>query len=217
MDIEKVREALVRTEQTLSTAHFGLTILNSGPPEQRSAGLRNVLVFGRSVTFVIQNLKTVVGEERFVIWYKPHQDRMKADPLMRYFVEARNNLEKRGQLDVNREINIKLFDQNVLRNVEKPPFASTGFFVGDETGGSGWLMDTGEGEPIKYYVEMPSSLVETKQVFHSMPDSIPEHLRNHSTNDLCKIYLAALGEVVESAKMEFLPKPRSRPQLRLVK
>ncbi|WP_236446817.1 hypothetical protein, partial [Pseudomonas syringae] len=57
MDIEEVKQALARTEQTLSTAHFGLNILNSGPLEQKSAGLRNVLVFGRSVTFVIQNLK----------------------------------------------------------------------------------------------------------------------------------------------------------------
>ncbi|PBP62879.1 hypothetical protein CCL21_28490 [Pseudomonas syringae] len=217
MDIEEVKQALARTEQTLSTAHFGLNILNSGPPEQKSAGLRNVLVFGRSVTFVIQNLKTIVGEQKFTAWYSPHQERMKADPLMKYFVEARNNLEKRGQLDVNREINVKSFNSNILSDLEKPPFDSTGFFVGDETGGSGWLLDIGDGEPIKYYVQIPSSLVEARQVFHSMPESVPEHLRELSTSELCKIYLAALGDIVESAKTEFLPPPRSRPHLRLVK
>ncbi|MCH5527908.1 hypothetical protein [Pseudomonas syringae] len=67
MDIEEVKQALARTEQTLSTAHFGLNILNSGPPEQKSAGLRNVLVFGRSVTFVIQNLKLLSASKSLLL------------------------------------------------------------------------------------------------------------------------------------------------------
>ncbi|MCF4987475.1 hypothetical protein [Pseudomonas syringae] len=67
MDIEEVKQALARTEQTLSTAHFGLNILNSGPLEQKSAGLRNVLVFGRSVTFVIQNLKLLSASKSLLL------------------------------------------------------------------------------------------------------------------------------------------------------
>ncbi|WP_122771480.1 hypothetical protein [Pseudomonas viridiflava] len=217
MDIEEVRQALVRTDQTLSTAHFGLNILKSGPPEQKSAGLRNVLVFGRSVTFVIQNLKTIVGNDVFDTWYRPHQDTMKANPLMRYFVDARNNLEKQGRLDVGQSITVKSFDSDIFSKLEKPPFSSTGFFIGDQTGGSGWLLDVGTGEPIKYYVLIPSPLVEAKQMFHSMPDGVPEDLKQLSTAELCEIYLAALGEIVESAKKEFLPATKPRPHLRLVK
>ena len=68
---------------------------------RRFTGLRNLIVFGRSVTFVLQNLRTVVGKERFDLWYEPHQESMKQDVVMKYFVKLRNELEKQGLLPVS--------------------------------------------------------------------------------------------------------------------
>lgn len=217
MDTESINLAIKRAEQVLETAYFGLKILKAGCPSERSAGLRNVLVFGRSVTFVIQNLRSIVGESRFNNWYAPFQDQMRADPLMRYFVEARNNLEKQGRLDVSVSGVIHNFSSSDLDKLEKPPFECTSFFMGDQTGGSGWEMDLGNGESIKYYISIPKSIGEFYQVFHSMPDNIPQELRCLSTDELCAIYLDKLSKLLAATKHEFHLSAKERPYLRLVK
>ncbi|WLG31936.1 hypothetical protein PSH85_16365 [Pseudomonas simiae] len=217
MDIESTVLAIKRAEQVLDTAYFGLKVLRAGDPSERSAGLRNVLVFGRSVTFVIQNLKSIVGEARFDGWYSPLQDQMRTDPLMRYFVEARNNLEKQGRLDVAVSASINSFSGSDFAKLEKPPFESTSFFMGDQNGGSGWELDLGGGESIKYYISIPKSIGEVRQVFHGLPENIPPELRDLSVDELCGIYLGKLTDLLKAAKKEFLPGPKERPYLRLVK
>lgn len=217
MDAEATNLAIKRAQQVLDTAYFGLKVLKSGDPTERSAGLRNVLVFGRSVTFVIQNLRSIVGESRFNSWYAPFQDEMRADPLMRYFVDARNNLEKQGRLDVAVSGAVYSFNSYDLEKLEKPPFESTSFFMGDQSGGSGWEMDLGGGESVKYYISIPKSIGEFRQVFHSLPDNIPQELRDLSTDELCSIYLEKLSKLLAATKKEFLLGPKERPYLRLVK
>lgn len=217
MDVEATNLAIKRAQQVLDTAYFGLKVLKSGDPSERSAGLRNVLVFGRSVTFVIQNLRSIVGESRFNSWYAPFQDEMRADPLMRYFVDARNNLEKQGRLDVAVSGTIHSFNSYDLEKLEKPPFESTSFFMGDQNGGSGWEMDLGSGESVKYYISIPKSIGEFRQVFHSMPDNIPQELRELRTDELCSIYLEKLSKLLAATKKEFLLGLKERPYLRLVK
>lgn len=217
MDVEATNLAIKRAQQVLDTAFFGLKVLKRGDPSERSAGLRNVLVFGRSVTFVIQNLRSIVGESRFNNWYAPFQDEMRADPLMRYFVDARNNLEKQGRLDVAVSGTVHSFNGYDLERLEKPPFESTSFFMGDQNGGSGWEMDLGGGESVKYYISIPKSIGEFRQVFHSLPDNIPQELRELSTDELCTIYLEKLSKLLTATKKEFLLGPKERPYLRLVK
>lgn len=217
MENEIVKQALNRAEQVLDTAYFGLRILKGKDGSQRSAGLRNVLVFGRSVTFVIQNLRTIVPAGEFDAWYTPHQVKMKADPLMKYFVDARNNLEKQGKLSVSNSFHVKSFNTADLGKFERPPFDAQRFFLGDETGGSGWEMDLGNGESIKYYVEVPTSVAESKQVFSDMPEAVPQELRDSSIESLCEKYLNKISEVLSSAKREFLRPEKKRPMLRIVK
>lgn len=217
MDSQPVVIALKRAQEVLDTAYFGLRTLKQNDPSSKSAGLRNVLVFGRSVTFVIQNLKSIVGVERFESWYEPKRDVMRADPLMKYFVDARNNLEKQGRLDVSTQGVIKEFNRELMSKLEKPPFAASSFFLGDESGCSGWEMDLGGGEKLKYYVSIPQSIGEFQQVFHSLPENIPSELREMSVEQLCEIYLGKLQKLLEETKKEFMPNPRERPYLRLVK
>lgn len=217
MDRETVALAIKRAEQVLDTAYFGLKVLRGGAPSERSAGLRNVLVFGRSVTFVIQNLKSIVGVDRFEKWYAPYQDQMRSDPLMKYFVEARNNLEKQGRLDVSVSADIHSLNFSDIDKLEAPPFEATSFFIGDSDGGSGWVMDLGNGDSIKYYVNIPRSMVEVKQVFHSLPENIPAELKELSVDELSSIYLGKLKDLLAATKKEFAFSPSERPYLRLVK
>lgn len=56
--------------------------------------IRTAVVDLRRVTFVLQTLRSRV--DGFDDWYSPLQEALRADPLMRYFVELRNEIEKRG-------------------------------------------------------------------------------------------------------------------------
>jgi hypothetical protein len=66
-------------------------------PELFATKLNALLTAMRSVTFVLQKqLRHVDG---FNAWYEQRQEQMKADPLMRWLVDARNAIEKQGDLD----------------------------------------------------------------------------------------------------------------------
>jgi len=58
------------------------------------SGLRNLVVFGRSVTFVLQNLRHSVGREEFDAWYEPLQAKMREDELLRYLTTLGNAILK---------------------------------------------------------------------------------------------------------------------------
>ncbi|AZH78957.1 hypothetical protein CSX12_11015 [Microbacterium sp. Y-01] len=67
---------------------------HSARPGPQLASIRAAVVDIRRVTFVLQTLSSRV--EGFGDWYAPIQDSLRADPLMRYFVDLRNETEKRG-------------------------------------------------------------------------------------------------------------------------
>jgi len=55
-------EVLRRGDDTLATAKLGLTDVLEGRPERRLGGLRNLIVFGRAVSNVPQNLRSIWPE-----------------------------------------------------------------------------------------------------------------------------------------------------------
>lgn len=205
MSEKEVAGVLKRAKDTLDIAYYGLRLLTSGDPQERSPGLRNVLVFSRSTTFVIQNLKSVVGTAEFDSWYAPHQDRMKADPVMRYFVEARNNLEKQGRLDVGHNLYIQNFSTLDMKKFGSPPAGAKSFFIGDEIGGTGWEIELADGSIEKFYVALPESIGSLTQVFVGMPDSVPAELRELPVEKLSEMVLSNISEVLDDAFRTFVP------------
>ncbi len=166
-------------------------------------GLRNLIAFGRSVTFVLQNLRSITPE--FDPWYNAVQEEMKADPLMQYFVLARNELEKQGRLSVGISAAIKSFSTNDIAKFGPPPRGAKGFFIGDQLGGSGWEVELGDGTTAKYYVELPSSVGEVTQQFTNLPQDLSPELKGQSVSDLSKLYIARLRALVDDARSKFLP------------
>ena len=63
-------------------------------PDRTLARIREAVTDIRRVTFVLQTLRHRVAG--FDDWYSPIQVILRSDPLMRYFVELRNEIEKRG-------------------------------------------------------------------------------------------------------------------------
>lgn len=64
--------------------------------------IRLVVIDIRRITFVLQKLKPRVAG--FDAWYAPIQTLLKADPLLKYFVDLRNEIEKEGLPGVMAEI-----------------------------------------------------------------------------------------------------------------
>lgn len=89
---------LNRAGKLFETASMGLLDVDGPDANRRLPGLHTLIVFGRAVTFVLQNLRTI-DEAAFDDWYEPYQSEMKADPLLRFFNRLRTDLEKEGRAD----------------------------------------------------------------------------------------------------------------------
>lgn len=196
-----VEAVMTRVFDTLETAKLGLNDLLDPARNRRMSGLRNVIAFGRSVTFVLQNLRSVAPN--FDDWYVPLQEEMKADPLMRYFVEARNELEKQGKLSITTSTRIHSFSTSDIGKFGPPPRGAKAFFIGDQLGGSGWEVELADGSTEKYYVEIPTSLADVRQQFSNLPDAMDPELRGASIEDLCQRYISKLTQIVDAANAQF--------------
>jgi hypothetical protein len=88
-------EVLGRVRGTQSQAECGWADLTGQPnPMRQWNGLKSMVTAGRSVTFVLQKLRS--REASFEAWYAPLQIKMRADPLLQYICGLRNSIEKEG-------------------------------------------------------------------------------------------------------------------------
>jgi hypothetical protein len=202
-DIAQIRAILQRVDDTLKTAWHGFEDVVATDRNRRFTGIRNVIVFGRSVTFVLQNLKS--HADGFEEWYQAEATALAADPLMRYFVEARNQIEKQGKLNVASSMHLRSFSTGDMSKFGPPPRGATSFFIGDQLGGTGWEIALGEGQTAKYYVQLPTSVGEVSQHFLDFPAAKAPELAGRSVDDLCELYLERLVALVQRARKEFLP------------
>jgi hypothetical protein len=217
---ERVADVFRRVDATLQAARHGYDDLIGRDTTRRNTGLRNLIVSGRSITFVLQNLRSVLNDGEFDYWYGPQQDQLRAEPLMRFFIEVRNELEKQGKLDIVSKGKLN-FSTSDLDRIPRPPGAEE-FFISDDIGGSGWLRILPDGSEEKYYVDLPSWMGKLTQHFKEVPAAIEKEYPGLSVDDLCLRYLNRLTELVRQAKAKFMPSNGGSPggrqtHLRVVK
>lgn len=193
----KPSEILDEAYGLLETARFGLEDMRQRPGRAK-AGLRNAVVFGRMVTFALQNLRGTCPD--FEEWYESKRAEMKADALMRYFHDLRTTIEKRATTPTGIGANIKSFGPETFARLPEPPPGADGFFIGDQNGGSGWIVRTETGEE-RYYVDLPADVAEV----HLYLDDAPtvEGSEGRRAVDLLELYLAKIGELVDEARYRF--------------
>ncbi|MDD3029125.1 MAG: hypothetical protein PHS57_02435 [Alphaproteobacteria bacterium] len=66
-------------------------------PERFQVALQNCITTSRTVTFILQSNKHKI--DCFDEWYAPHQERWRSNPIMTWVRDARNSIEKRGDLN----------------------------------------------------------------------------------------------------------------------
>jgi len=205
MDDQKTQidQILTRAEDALRTARHGFEDLTGKDKNRRFSGLRNLIVFGRSVTWILQNLRSSLDKD-FDQWYGPEQEKMRNDPLMRYFVKARNEIDKQGKLNISTSVHISSFSTGDLGRFGPPPPGAGAFFIGDSLGGTGWEVKMPNGSSEKYYVELPSDIGEVTQHFHNLPEAQNPELKDKSVEQLCEEYLRRLDQLVGQARNRFV-------------
>jgi hypothetical protein len=66
-------------------------------PDEFRIAIQAAIQTARQVSFVLQKNKALIPD--FDEWYKGWQEKLAAIPLMRWMVEARNQIEKQGDLE----------------------------------------------------------------------------------------------------------------------
>lgn len=194
------KDILQHAEDTLFTARLGLDHLRGNDPKARIAGLRNVVVFGRAVTNVLQNLRST--EPGFDFWYEPHVQAMKSDTLLKYFYDLRSQILKQGTVAVSSSMTLSGNPMALMRQFKAPPRAK-GFFIGDNIGGSGWEVETDDGSTERYYVTIPDDLPGVKIDMNVHLADAPDNYKSMPAPQVCEAYLDRLSSLVAEAKERF--------------
>lgn len=186
----------------LETAKFGLDDFLNAQPERKMSGLRNLFVFGRAVTNVLQNLRN--KEDSFDEWYKPYQDEMKNNMLLKYIYNLRTEILKRGVMKTSKALLIHSFSSNDMARFGNPPLGATSFFMGDQLGGTGWEVQLADGSIEKYYVELPSDIGIVSTQFDNLPESVqlPPEV-DGTVESISSYYYNFLEDMVTDAKAFF--------------
>jgi hypothetical protein len=198
-------EVLNNARKVFKTASLGLADLESADPTRRVAGLHNVIVFGRSVTFILQNLRTV-DAAAFDAWYAPYLAEMKADPLLLHFNKLRTELVHEGGAGTTGSITFGSDPVDLAALMANPPPGATRFFMGDAGNmGIGWEVALPDGSTTKYYVTLPAN-AQIETAMH-LPDAPSGHLGkpigDQTAPALARLYLDYIGRLLANADAHF--------------
>lgn len=193
-------------QDTMNTAEMGFKMIVSDKPPERILGIKNLVVFGRAVTNVLENLRST--EPDFDRWYEKYKIEMQADPLMKYFYKLRSEILKEGQLRVGWKAYIKMINEPIdERLFGPPPPNAKRFFTFNGLGGTGWIVQLPDGSTENYYVNMPADVASVSFKFPNPPKShLGKAITDNSVQSLTRLYLDYLQQIVEEAKTKFAQK-----------
>ncbi|HEX7526182.1 MAG TPA: hypothetical protein VF327_07725, partial [Gaiellaceae bacterium] len=162
--------------------------------------LRNVIVWGRAVTNVVQNLRGKANG--FDDWYEPWRREMTDDPLLKFLYKQRSEILKTGTDPAMSNVTyIASFSSEDLPPA--PPNAK-GFFLGDQFGGNGWEVELPDGTTEKIYVSLPESVARSWSELTEVPgEHLGGRLSDRSTQNICRLYLRYLDRLLADAEDRF--------------
>jgi len=199
-------DVLRKARELLRATQRGLADLLGDDPNMRPVGIYNVAVFGRSVTLVLQNFRTI-DRKKFDEWYAPYLKVLSTDPLFyRYFNDLRNEILKEGPPDVTSSMYVPYLDGAMMAQLTaNPPPGATSFFIGDRLGGSGWEIELPDGTVQKYYVTLPAEFgIQLRLHFPNPPtEHLGKPLTDTSIENLARLYVNYLSEIVADAEEQF--------------
>ena len=167
----------------LQVARLGVRMIDDGKGNSL-VGLRNVAIFGRMVTFALNNLRSVYEDfEDFDIKCKKI---CFDNEVSRYFYKLRNQITKQAKTPALQDFEVQSFDSRLKEHYFGPrPKNATGFVSGDITGGAYWSVDDGFGNTEKFYVTLPPGMLRGTTV-------LPEFKNGAKAKEEAEKYVAHL-------------------------
>jgi hypothetical protein len=195
--------AIRNAEEILHIAKLGYYDLTNSSQARHFSGLRNLIVFAQAFLVALQNLEGSTDKALFTIWYEEQQSAMKSDAVMSHFTKLRDEVLREDDIPLFTSWSPK-FSAFEIAELGKPPAGAKGFFIGDKSTGSGWIIDLPDDQEGRYYVELPESLAQLEQLFSALPIPRSGTLQSKSIEILCGDYLDSLEKMLDSARKSFL-------------
>lgn len=208
---DQVQAIFERVDETLEIARAGARDVAGRDAARRIPGLLNVAVFGRAVTNKLQSLRSVAKD--FDEWYAPKVAEMRADPLCAFFYRLRTDgLKRTVRLPTDQRFFVKHFEfPKDMARLGPPPPGAANFFMGDRTGGSGWIVRLHDGTEERFYVDLPDDIAVGEMIIIDPPKKhLGAEVQDVSAAHLCRLYVDYLTGIVREARARFTDYPRIR-------
>ncbi|MDQ1736537.1 MAG: hypothetical protein QOH56_2788 [Pseudonocardiales bacterium] len=185
-------EILRAARQALDFAKQGAHDYSAGG-DRRVSGLFNAITSGRSVTFVLQNLRG--RAEGFEDWYTPITAELAVSAVAKWAKNLRNDIEKRGDTGaLMTTLHIKYLDSRMIQ--QSAPSGTTQTVLGDEWGRNYWVVRLADGTDEKIYFALAPEVGVASVVLNSAPNG-------RAVDDLLAEYISMLEAIVSSAEQQF--------------
>lgn len=197
--MDSVESKLNNIKEAIRELEYEFNLYKNSNNHNKIVHMKNFITRGRSVTFIIQNLKSVVEVETFNNWYIPWQNKMKQNEILKVLVTMRNEIEKQGKIETSVGVYIEKLDSNDI-DLSNPPSNAVSYFIGDQIGGSGWEIELEDGCKEKIYVDLPGGINVDINLNISELESTAQKLGiNGTTQDILEYYLEFLKEISSDA------------------
>ncbi|MFK4807832.1 hypothetical protein ACI3KX_18380 [Microbacterium sp. ZW CA_36] len=137
--------------------------------ERNLAGPYNGVSNGRSLTFVLQNLRSRVAD--FNACYAPIQAGLRADPTARFCHDLRSKIEKQGHHG-GAQNTLHAWELNTRDLLAAAPPGTTGMFIADHLSRSGWNVEMPDGTERVVYFTIPAPVASTSPLLEGAPDPL---------------------------------------------
>jgi hypothetical protein len=154
-------------------------------PQRFMLALQNCITTSRTVTFILQSNKETIPN--FDGWYERHRERWANDPIMRWARDARNSIEKKGDLETHSQVRAEII---------------ASYTKGPETK---WMPDSLFASPraiwesiprrffIPHVMENGTLLIERRWVDSELPDMEVLEALAHVYDDFCSTIIDLFG------------------------
>lgn len=194
---EEIDNIIERTERMLKASYAGYKQFQEKEGDEKMIGLFNAASSGRSVTLVLQNLRGKA--DGFDDWYDDRKETLKNDEVCNHMKDVRNRVLKEGDAGTRRHIDFG-DGMDIGRLQRSIPSWADGVFVGDQFGGSGFVVENPDGSENKFYYDFPTEPWEVGLHFPELEEKRSIHA---TVEDDVGYYVKILAELVRDAKNEF--------------
>ena len=121
------------------------------------------------------------------------------------FYKLRSEILKKGTIQTNTSTHIRTFSfPRDLGKLGTPPPNARSFFMGDQSGGSGWEIELEDGSITKYYVELPKTIGEADVYLFNAPKShLGKELSDTTIVNLSRLYMNYIRQLANAAVKRF--------------